>query len=729
MLPDTVALSDPTPEWVAERLLSVPALAPLDETELRELASLGEWQKHEAGDILFRKGEPADALYLVCSGQVVEYDDSRDSRRAMGVEQTGPGGCLGVDNLLTGQPFAFTAVTPTESEVFVLGKRPFYRLLAQHPQIAHSLRSESVMTEYPFLASPDASPLPASSEPNPHRQGMTGARLREIPLFSSLSDDALEQVAALFQWERHSAGAIICQQGEPGGTFYLIHKGMASVRQADAKGIERPLNQLGPGDSFGETSLLTGEPRDATVRALQDVELYTLDKEDFGKLLEARPDIWRALNIRAEVREKLSARRFSGLEEGELPVAFERKHPFVLLQSLSLPFLAAIVVTGLLGSMVYFNVMVSLVGWIFLALFVPWLTWIAWLIYDWYNDEYIVTDRRVIHVERVLFFFEERHEAPLEKIQNINTITPGPIARWLNFHDLVIQTAGKEGSIVFKSIPRAEMVADLINQQKSRIHAPERAAERERMRQALREEFGWANQTLDEDIPEPEEEPEQVRVGRATRALAAVADYFLPRLRIEEGDTITWRKHWFVLLTASWKPSLLLLALIGLLAVLAVKPLPVEQPVLMWLITLYLLALAVTISWLWWQYEDWRNDIYVLTNADIKDIDRQPLWLHQEVRQASLGQVQDVRYEIPSPIAVLLKYGNVLIETAGKSGMLTFTDVSNPAQIQEEIFRRIQRFERNKKRREWADRRAEMIHALGAYQEVLQEREEISQQG
>jgi CRP-like cAMP-binding protein len=701
----------------------------LDEAELLELASLGEWQKREAGDILFRKGEPADALYLVCSGRVVEYDDSSNSRRPMGVEQTGPGGSLGADSLLTGQPFAYTAVTPTVSELFVLGKRPFYRLLSQHPQIVHSLRGGPVVTEHPSGEAPEASPFPASSEAISGPREITAARLRKIPLFSSLSDDALQQVAALFRWEGHPAGTIICQQGEPGGTLYLIHKGVVSVRQADIKGIERPLKQLGPDDSFGETSLLTGEPRDATIRALQDVELYTLDKEDFEKLLETRPDIRRRLNIRAEVQEKLSARRFSGLEEGELPVAFERKHPFILVQSLSLPFLTAMAAAGFLGSMIYFNMMVSLVSWIFLALFIPWLTWIAWLIYDWYNDDYIVTDRRVIHVERILFFFEERHEAPLEKIQNINTITPGPIARWLNFHDLIIQTAGKEGSIVFKSIPRAEMVADLINQQKSRIHAPERAAERERMRQALREEFGWANQLPDEDLSEPAEEPEQARVGRATRALAAVADYFLPRLRIEEGDTITWRKHWFVLLTASWKPVLLLLALIGLLTVLAIEPLPVEQPLLMWLITIYLLALAAAISWLWWQYEDWRNDIYVLTNTDIKDIDRQPLWLHQEVRQASLGQVQDVRYEIPSPIAVLLKYGNVLIETAGKSGILTFTNVSSPAQIQEEIFRRIQRFERNKKRREWADRRAEMIHALGAYQEVLQEREETSQQG
>lgn len=723
--------SQPSPEWIAGRLEAIPLLASLSRPELEDLASLGEWRQHEAGDILVRKGEDAQAVYLVYGGRIVLHDEPVDQGRGYGGSEIGTGEYLGAQNLLTGLAHEHTAVVPVHSEIFALPKRSFYQFVAQHPRVGDALISGRAADDGVDAAITDAE-QPADSSPTPGDASVhqdTVSRLQGIPLFSSLSEEALLQVASLMHWERQPAGTAICEQGEPGGTFYLIARGLVSVKQADTRGIQRTLNQLGPGDFFGETSLLTGEPRDATITALEDVELFALEKSDFDRLMDQYTQIRRELNIRADVREKLGARRFAGRETGEFPVAFERKHAFVLIKSLSLPALVALVVGSILGGMVYLNVMVNLVGWVFLAGIIPWLTWVAWLAYDWYNDDYIVTDRRVIHIERVLFFFEERHEAPLEKIQNINKITAGPIARWLDFHDLVIQTAGREGSIVFKSIPRAQMVCDLINQQKSRIGAPDRAKERERMRQDLREEFGWAEQAPSGETPDESSGQDEVTAGPVTRALASVADYFLPRLRFEEGGTITWRKHWFVLITASWKPGLVVLALLGLLAVLAVKPLPLEQDVLLWVIVGYLLVLAVALARLWWQYEDWRNDIYILSASDIKDIDRQPLWLHEEMRQASLGQVQDVRYEIPSPVAVLLGYGNVLIETAGKSGMLTFLHVAKPQEIQEEIFRRIQHFERAKKRREWADRRAEMIHALGSYHEVLQEQNMTVEQG
>jgi len=709
---------------IAARLRGIPLFAALRDSDLAQLATQGAWQRREAGDILFRKGEEPNAFYVVSSGRIELHDELEDTDRSAKAGAILPNEHIGAASLLTGQPYVHTAMVPVATELFVLRKRYFYQLLAQHPELAAVLQSpdkNAGTTNTPEEIGQTTTRLKDEAE----IRRRIADRLKEIPLFEKLSEEDRARIASLMHWEQHPPNTVLCRQGEIGRTFYLIDRGLVIVRHADARGVQRVLNQLAEGDFFGETSLLTGEARDATVATLQDVEVFVLNKDDFDQLLEEYPNIRRELNIQGEIREKLSARRFSGREEGEFAVAFERKHPFILVMALLWPMLLALLAAIVLGAGVYAGIIASRFAfWTGAFAALPWLLWIAWVTYDWYNDDYIVTDRRVIHIERTLFFFEERHEAALEKIQNINMTTPGPLAKWLNFHDLIIQTAGSKGNIMFKSIPRAEMVRDLINQQKSRIHAPERASERERMRQELREEFGWSAPTpaaSKDDSPDVSLAEDVTHLGRISNFLGRIAEYFLPRLRIVEGDTITWRKHWFVLLTVAWKPALLTFVLVAFLVVMAFASLTFDPRVTRWIAGALVVGLLVAIARLWWQYEDWRNDIYILSDSDIKDIDRQPLWLHQEVRQASLGQVQDVRYEIPGPLAVLLRYGNVLIETAGKSGLLTFQNVSSPAEIQEEIFQRIQQFERTKKKREWADRRAEMIHALGSYREVLQE--------
>lgn len=110
--------------------------------------------------------------------------------------------------------------------------------------------------------------------------------LRQCPLFSTLTARTLTEVADKVSLEKHPAGAIIIRQGDPGDKFYLIREGKAEVLVADANG-ERKVAMLGVGDFFGEAALLTGEPRNATVRAIEDVELYVLGKQDFDAVIEA----------------------------------------------------------------------------------------------------------------------------------------------------------------------------------------------------------------------------------------------------------------------------------------------------------------------------------------------------------------------------------------------------------------------------------------------------------
>jgi putative ABC transport system ATP-binding protein len=110
--------------------------------------------------------------------------------------------------------------------------------------------------------------------------------LKAIPVFSRLTPRTLTQVADQMAFEKHPAGSVIIRQGDPGDKFYLIRQGTVDVLIRE-NGTPRSVANLTKGDFFGEAALLTGEPRNATVTALDDVELYSLGKEDFQVVIDA----------------------------------------------------------------------------------------------------------------------------------------------------------------------------------------------------------------------------------------------------------------------------------------------------------------------------------------------------------------------------------------------------------------------------------------------------------
>jgi HEAT repeat protein len=114
--------------------------------------------------------------------------------------------------------------------------------------------------------------------------------LKSVPLFEGLSLDDLLSVDAALGQEEYLSGETIVRQGEAGTTLFLLAKGNASVRLgADAGGKE--VAQLSPGDFFGEMSLFDDQPRSATVVALNDATLLTLERDRFSTLVLQRPDV------------------------------------------------------------------------------------------------------------------------------------------------------------------------------------------------------------------------------------------------------------------------------------------------------------------------------------------------------------------------------------------------------------------------------------------------------
>jgi len=130
-------------------------------------------------------------------------------------------------------------------------------------------------------------------------QGM----LRQIPLFSDLSEKDIGMVASLVTTRQVPKQSIVVQESGPGDAMYIITSGSVKISYYAIDGQEVILALLDAGAFFGEMALLNDEPRSATVITMEDSELAQIRRQDFNRLLESSPELTR--KILAEVVGRL----------------------------------------------------------------------------------------------------------------------------------------------------------------------------------------------------------------------------------------------------------------------------------------------------------------------------------------------------------------------------------------------------------------------------------------
>jgi putative peptide zinc metalloprotease protein len=124
--------------------------------------------------------------------------------------------------------------------------------------------------------------------------------LKEVPAFSRLPEETLEELAGLLCEERHRAGGVVMAEGDRGDQLYLISGGHAEVSAEGSKGPV-PLATLGPGEMFGEIALLeSAGKRQATVTAKTDLLTLSLSAPAFHRVLDAYPEARTAFSEAAE---------------------------------------------------------------------------------------------------------------------------------------------------------------------------------------------------------------------------------------------------------------------------------------------------------------------------------------------------------------------------------------------------------------------------------------------
>ncbi len=141
--------------------------------------------------------------------------------------------------------------------------------------------------------------------------------LRDMDLFESLDDFDLQDLALLMKLEKSPANNILRESGTAGSHFYVVLAGKVTVVRED-KGV---IAELGPGDIFGEMSLLSGELTSASVHSKTPVELASLKAMDFKRILSTYPVLqvffYRVLVERVQKNTLLAGNITSGMN-GEL---------------------------------------------------------------------------------------------------------------------------------------------------------------------------------------------------------------------------------------------------------------------------------------------------------------------------------------------------------------------------------------------------------------------------
>ena len=278
--------------------------------------------------------------------------------------------------------------------------------------------------------------------------------LKHAHIFRRLDDETLNDLAMRFQKGRWKAGDVILEQGEMARHFFFIYYGEVEViaqSLIDEETIETMhLGKLGVDDYFGESSILEEMEMEASVKAVTEVVLLFLPREEFLTLLEDFPQIYEALLLVEQTRLRVIDWQYRGyLGEEEAVFLLVNKHWFWVAVRLILPILSMILI---LATTVTISFLTGVVGWIpMLVLLILCAGWIGLVFVDYRDDNYVITNQRVIAEERLAILHRVHAEAPLWTVRSVQ-ILQDSWGRMLNFGDVTVQTI--TGSVVLRDVPK-----------------------------------------------------------------------------------------------------------------------------------------------------------------------------------------------------------------------------------------------------------------------------------
>jgi hypothetical protein len=543
--------------------------------------------------------------------------------------------------------------------------------------------------------------------------------LKKMHLFHGVRDEYLVTIATAMQEQSYiEDNETVFKQGDKTNFLYVIYDGEVRISRQVKGSKEEILTSLFRGDYFGEQALLNDSRHDATVRASPGTVLLKLPRTDFQKMIKKMPRLRRNFQTMMKSRSMARKFKFPWLNKDEVIYYISRIHYFWLVQKLFAPMIllllmilfsiAIFTATSALGENVLMAEAVILGLMLGAVLLV-----IGWRYIDWTNDYHIITNQRVIHMTRTIAIYDFRSEIRMDMIMSVTRDT-NFLGRFFKFGTVVVRTL--TGEIFMQLVKYPHQMVVMVEEYKARTKDIRQVEDERAIKDAIRKKLGYEPlvttppESVEQSAPASEENKAIKKPGVISILLGYIHELFDPRKEVD--GTVTYHKHWIALWRTASIPTLSLLGLIAALFII---------PILEQLGVFLLLWFIIFLGFLgWWGYEfwDWRNDLYQVTPEQILAIHRKPLG-DEDRKAASLDNIMSINYERRGIIELLLSYGTVNIQVGNVD--FSFIDVSEPANVQNDIQQRITQYRLKKQQAQAAAERERMAEWLAMYHKTMGE--------
>jgi CRP-like cAMP-binding protein len=504
--------------------------------------------------------------------------------------------------------------------------------------------------------------------------------LQNVQIFHDLNDQELAVVAERLKPAKYPTGAAIFSDGDESDKLYFVVRGKVQITRINIETDEEiELALFEKGDTFGEDALYFNREHSANATALSEVQLYYLDRSDFEWILANFPEVEPYLIAFIRTHEIASQLNISWLGEKEYINLITRRHPIRLIgEVLGILFVITLIITIILGLAYFLKGLESFIRilWIIGGGFsVLGFAAILWAIAEWRNDFFIVTNVRVVWRERILFRGTSRQETPLRTIQSLNVETGNFIVRMIEVGDMMVRTFNSE--LRMTDVPSPERMRDLIQGFILRSRKRSQRDQLIEIRRTIRQRFNIEREEIESEEPPPPPPIAGKKYGR----------FALFKTRIVENGTITYRKHWTVFFKQALLPNILFI--LSLAGILFLSIYFVVNEINGRLLIIGAVVLVTIFFFFWWlyEYEDWRNDLYRVTQDLIIDRDKKPFG-KESFRSAPIKNIQSLGHKIPNIFGLIFNVGNVNINVGDET--FTFDGVHDPAVVHQDISRRME---------------------------------------
>ncbi len=505
--------------------------------------------------------------------------------------------------------------------------------------------------------------------------------------------------AAVYQYE---VGQTIYQQKQQANRIFVLAHGNVTLTCKNKSGKITFTEKVYPGTLFGMegTDALR---RWSTATADETVIVISFNIKHIQSLFHQYPILIGPLESFFQAAKIAHQTHYPWKELDETFFFADHRHPAILLWSLITPI--AVWMTGMMGILLFLSSTNpgNLLAWgLAGGLTIVVGIWGILLWIDWGNDYSIVTNRRVLFQERIIMLYDSRQEAPINAVLSVGRDST-QIGRIFQFGEISVRTY--TGVITLPAIRKPELVAGAISFLQHQPMMPIGRRERvEQMAAALK------SQLMGESTGKPLL-PEKEQTQRKSFS-QWLANLFM--LRFEQNGAITYRTHWIILFRKTFFPLLIFFFLQLVLLARVVEVINVFSLAS----TVIVLGMLVVADLIWWVYQfmDWQNDYYVVTDDQVIDVYKRPLGT-EDKRTAPLKNIQSINFKRNGFLGVLLNFGTVYILIG--DNQLTFNNVFNPSEVQREIFHRLYAREYKSKLEEEKAEQLRIREWIEAYNKVL----------